>query len=92
MDRDSRLGDRLLVRTYRGRAYAEVLESYWRDAADLEASGNLPVGQHYAEGNWGAALFLLSLITIPLLVGIAAILYMATNRPVGTLTVTYVMR
>ncbi len=84
--------NRLLVRTYTGRSYGELLDAFWRDAGDLAAQGYEPAGQHYVAGNWGSLEVGLCVLTIPLLFGIAGIAYMAANRPTGTLAVTYTTR
>jgi len=82
-------GGPIFVREYEGGSYEEVIEAFHRDALLLLDEGYEPVGQHYVEGQWGIWLGLLAAILTPILIGIVIWAKILTERPTGTLTVTY---
>jgi hypothetical protein len=85
-------GDRLLIRTYVGRDLASLVESYWRETQELSADGYEPVGQIFVDGQWTWVDVLLSLVTIPLIIGIFLTIRLFAYRPTGSLIVTYAQR
>lgn len=82
----------IVVRSYEGRNYEDLIESFHRDAELMLAEGYEPVGQHYLDGEWGLGRIVISTLLIPLAVGILAWALMLVMHPVGTLTVTYIDR
>ena len=82
----------VLIRGYHSRRYEDLIESFHRDAVLLLSQGYEPAGQHYVEGQWGAAWGLLALLLTPLIVGLVIWSQILSSRPIGKLTVTYIRR
>lgn len=82
-------GSPIFIRGYRGKAYEDTIESYYRDSVLLHLQGYEPAGQHYVEGRWSVAMAVIATVLIPFLVGVIMWLFMLVTRPTGTLTVTY---
>lgn len=85
-------GGPIFIRGYQGQTYEQVIAEFHRDSLLLLAQGFEPVGQHYVEGHWGFWYGLLATILTPLLIGIFLWIKALTDRPIGTLTVTYLKR
>ncbi len=80
-----------LMRAYSGANDFEIQTRRTADQAALAQRGYAAVGESFVEARWrtgdwlGALVFLIFLF----LIGIFILIYMASNRPGGTLTVTY---
>jgi hypothetical protein len=86
-------GSPIFIRSYGGRYHEDLISAFHADAELLLAQGYEPVGQHYVDGEWSiwralAATLLLAVFFI----GALFWAQMLVQRPVGTLTVTYVRR
>jgi hypothetical protein len=81
----------IFIRGYRGgNSYEALIEAFHADAVLLLAQGYEPSGQHYVEGEWSVSRALVATLLIPFLVGLLFWAQMLVQRPIGTLTVTYV--
>jgi hypothetical protein len=85
-------GSPVFIRGYRGgKSYEELIETFHRDAVLLLGQGYVPAGQHYVDGQWGFARAVLATLLIPFFfIGLLFWAQMLAQRPIGTLTVTYV--
>jgi uncharacterized membrane protein len=84
-------GPATLIRRYKGAQQADALAAFEQDARELAKQGYEPVGQSWAEGQWGAAALLIALVLLVVLVGLLILMYMLLVKPAGTLTVTYAL-
>jgi hypothetical protein len=82
----------IVIRGYQGRRYEDLIASFYSDAALLLKEGYEPSGQHYVEGRWTIWRVLAGFILAPLLIGFVVLAHVIAERPIGTLTVTYVKR
>ena len=84
----------IFIRGYRGGdSYEALIEAFHADAVLLLDQGYEPAGQHYIEGRWSLARALLATLLIAFFfVGLLFWAQMLVQRPIGTLTVTYVYR
>jgi hypothetical protein len=82
---------RSLHREYAGRSDFEVRTKRAADGAALGSRGYLPVSETFVEGSWRGSQWVLAflLLAIAIIPGAAALIYMASNKPGGTATVTY---
>lgn len=86
-------GSPIFIRGYRGgNSYEALIEAFHADAVLLLSQGYEPSGQHYVEGAWSIWRALAATVLIPFLVGLLFWAQMLVQRPIGTLTVTYVHR
>lgn len=84
----------IFIRGYRGgNSYEALIEAFHADAVLLRSQGYEPSGQHYVDGQWGFARAVLATLLIPFFfIGLLFWAQMLAQRPIGTLTVTYVHR
>jgi hypothetical protein len=85
-------GDALkLMRAYVGSNEFEYRTRQAADRAALELRGYVPVAESFVDARWRSADWLAALVFLVFVfpVGIVILIYMASNRPGGTLTVTY---
>ena len=80
-----------IMRAYPGSNEFEIKTRRAADQAALALRGYVPVGESFVEARWRTvdwlgALFFLAFFII---VGVVILIYMAGNRPGGTMTVTY---
>jgi hypothetical protein len=82
----------VFIRAYGdGSSYEDLIEAFHRDAVLLLSQGYAPSGQHYIDGQWSLSRALAATLLIPVLfIGLLFWAQMLVQRPVGTLTVTYV--
>ena len=85
-------GGPVFIRGYHDRSYEDLIAAYYEDALLLLRQGYEPVGQHYIEGQTSWTRAVIATLLIPLMVGILMWGLLLLERPVGTLTVTYVRR
>jgi hypothetical protein len=85
-------GDPIIIRGYTAKFYEDLIASYYKEALELHGEGYEPASQHYVDGEWGFWRVALATVLIPFLIGILLWLDMLSRRPVGTLTVTYLLR
>jgi hypothetical protein len=87
-------GSPIFIRGYRGgNSYEALIEAFHADAVLLRQQGYEPSGQHYVEGEWSVWRALGATLLIPVFfIGLLFWAQMLVNRPIGTLTVTYVYR
>lgn len=83
-----------LTRLYRARSRDTLERLRITDSNLLAGRGYVPTSSQYLEGQWRGVDWLAALLMLLLLliVGIVALIYMALNKPTGTLTVTYERR
>ncbi len=79
------------MRAYAGANDFEIRTRRAADTAALAQRGFVPVGESFVEARWRTVDWLGALVFLVLIfvVGIFILIYMASNRPGGTLTVTY---
>ncbi len=82
----------VVIRSYKGGSHEELLARFTDDAAELGGRGYEPAGQHYVEGSYSWAEVIVAVLASLLFVGLFLLARMATSRPTGTLTVTYLLR
>jgi hypothetical protein len=80
----------IVIRGYQGGTYEQMIAKFHEDALIMLEQGFVPAGQHYVEGSWSIWRGILAAVTIPLLIGAVMWVQMLLERPIGTLTVTYV--
>lgn len=81
----------IFIRGYRGGdSYEALIEAFHTDAVLLLSQGYEPAGQHYIDGRWSLWRALGATLLIPVFVGLLFWAQMLVQRPIGTLTVTYV--
>ena len=82
----------VFIRGYRdGDSYEDLIEAFHRDAVLLLGQGYVPAGQHYVDGQWSLSRALAATFLIPVFfIGLLFWAQMLVQRPIGTLTVTYV--
>jgi hypothetical protein len=85
-------GGPIFIRGYHSRAYEDLIAAFYEDAILLLKQGYEPIGQHYVDGQSGWLRPVIATLLIPFLVGILMWGLLLLERPVGTLTVTYVRR
>ncbi|MGA2512904.1 MAG: hypothetical protein ABSG37_04735 [Candidatus Limnocylindrales bacterium] len=62
------------------------------EAQELAYNHWFPVSQTYVPGSWGGEAWVLALLTVVLLVGVVALVYMLATKPAGELVVVYEYR
>jgi hypothetical protein len=83
----------IFIRGYRGGdSYEALIEAFHADAVLLLSQGYEPAGQHYIDGRWSLWRALGATLLIAVFVGLLFWAQMLVQRPIGTLTVTYVYR
>jgi hypothetical protein len=80
-----------LTRVYYGKP-DEAYDHMAEDAAELAKDGYVPILQNYVPGQWSCGQWVGAFFLMVLLVGFIILVYMAINRPAGTLTVVYELR
>jgi hypothetical protein len=85
-------GGPVFIRGYHDRSYEGLIAAYYEDAVLLLRQGYEPIGQHYIEGQLGWLRPLIATLLIPVAIGVLMWGLLLLERPVGTLTVTYVRR
>jgi hypothetical protein len=81
----------VFIRGYRdGDTYEALIEAFHRDAVLLLAQGYTPLAQHYVEGRWSLWRAFGATLLVPFVIGWFIWAQMLVQRPIGTLTVTYV--
>lgn len=80
-----------LMRAYPGSNEFEIHTRRAADQAALAQRGYVPIGESFVDAKWRSADWLGALVFLVLLfiIGIVILIYMASHRPGGTLTVTY---
>lgn len=84
----SPLGD-ALVRTYRGRTPEQAVLAMQSEVGHLRSAGFEPKEQIWAQGQWGAGMFVLAVVLAVVLIGLVVLLFLIVVKPEGSLTVTY---
>jgi hypothetical protein len=82
----------IFIRGYQGRTYEDVIAAFHEDAVLLLDQGFEPAGQHYVDGEWSIWRALAATVLLMFFIGIFFWAQMLVQRPIGTLTVTYIRR
>ena len=83
-----------LTRVYRARSRNQLERLRLTDGGLLAGRGYVPTSSQYLDGQWRGVDWAVGvlMLLIALIVGVVALVYMAFNKPTGTLTVTYERR
>jgi len=85
-------GGPIFIRGYHDRSYEGLIAAYYEDAVLLLRQGYEPGGQHYIQGQISLVRAVIATLLMPVMIGILMWGLLLLERPVGTLTVTYVRR